>query len=372
MIVHLCCGVDAGYFLKKLKEDFPSETIIGFFYDPNIHPYNEYLLRMEDTKRVCKKLNIQMIEGDYNYQYWLKKVSGYENEPEKGVRCSICFDVSLEETAKLAKKLGHNKISTSLLMSPMKSKNQLANVGKMVKRVYNLDFIIKEYALKGGHQKQQQMAKQNQVYRQDYCGCIFGLLAQRGEDTIPDELYSPITNQILPASIEERLQLYSERDKLEEQNIEFKIIKENFLNYRLLNGKVTIKKETIPSYILFYSYLERKTGGRIEFEKEGIFHLNRMQVKFITLKKFNFLLNKNYNSIIEIIKNPPTIEEELNIREKLLKIRYNLTPLIVLENIPLEKRIDIEIESKIYPDNKEVLIKTKNKGEKNEKSSASI
>jgi len=358
VLVHLCCGVDAGYFLKKLKEDFPAETIVGFFYDPNIHPYNEYLLRMEDTKRVCNKLNIQMIEGDYNYEYWLKRVSGYENEPEKGIRCSICFDVSLEETAKLAKKIGHNKISTSLLMSPMKSKEQLANVGKMVKRVYDIDFIIKEYALKGGHQKQQQMAKENQVYRQDYCGCIFGLIAQREKngDNKPDELYSPITNQILPASIEERLQLYAERDKLEEKNIGFKIIKENFLNYRLLNGKVTIQKKIIPSYILFYSYLERKNGGRVEFEKDGIAHLNRMQIKFISLKKFNSLLNKNYNSIYEIIKNPPTIEEELDVREKLLKIRYNLTPLIVLENIPLDKRIDVEIESKIYPDNKEVLL----------------
>jgi len=81
-----------------------------------------------------------------------------------------------------------------------------------------------------------------------------------------------------------------------------------------------------------------------------------MQIKFISLKKFNSLLNKNYNSIYEIIKNPPTIEEELDVREKLLKIRYNLTPLIVLENIPLDKRIDVEIESKIYPDNKEVLL----------------
>jgi len=358
LLVHLCCGVDAGYFLKRLQEDYPAEKIVGFFYDPNIQPYNEYLLRLKDTKRICNKLGIEMIEGDYNYEYWLQKVSGYENEPEKGIRCSICFDVSLEETAKIAQKLGHNKISTSLLMSPMKSKEQLSKVGNMIKRIYDIDFVIKEYALKGGHQNQQQFAKDNQVYRQDYCGCIFGLLPQRAErgETLPDELYSPITNQILPASIEERIELYNKRDEYDEKGIKYKIIKENFLNYRLLSGKVTIKKEVIPSYILFYSYLERKNGGRIEFEKDEVFHLNRMQIKFIELKTFNKLLNKNYKNIYEIYKNPPSIKEELKIRENLLNEKYNLTPLIVLEKIVLDKRIDVEIDSKIYTDNKEVLI----------------
>ena len=357
MLVHLCCAVDAGYFLKKLKEDFPTETIVGFFYDPNIQPYHEYLLRMRDTRRTCKKLGIEMIEGDYNYEHWLSRVSGYENAPEKGIRCSICFDVSLEETAQVAKKLGHKKISTSLLMSPMKSHEQLSNVGKMIKRVYDIDFVVREYAKNGGHQKQQEMAKENQVYRQNYCGCIFGLLPQRAKkgENRPDELYSPITNQILPASIEERLVLYEKRDKLEEQNIDFKIVKENFLNYRLLSGKVSIKKETIPSYILFYSYLERKNGGRIEFIENGIYHLNRMQIKFISLDKFNELLKKEYKNIYEIYKNPPTIEEEMLIREKLMETKYNLTPLIVLKKVPLDKRIDVEIDSKIYPDSKEVI-----------------
>ena len=354
MLVHLCCSVDAGYFLKKLKEDFPTENIVGFFYDPNIQPYNEYLLRLNDTKRICKKLDIEMIEGDYNYEYWLSRVSGYENAPEKGIRCSICFDVSLEESAKVAKKLGHTKISTSLLMSPMKSKTQLENVGKMIKRKYDIDFIIKEYAKKGGHQAQQLMAKKNQVYRQDYCGCMFGLILQRKSK--PDELYSPITNQILPASIEERLELFKKRDELEEKGIKYKIIKENFLNYRLLSGKVTIKKKTIDSYILFYSYLDRKNGGRVEFYKDDIYHLNRMQIKLITLNKFNKLLNKNYTSILDIYKNPPSIDEEINVREKILNTKYNLSPIIILEEIPLEVRIDVDIQAKIYPDNKEVLI----------------
>ena len=358
MVVHLCCSVDAGYFLTKLKEDFPNEKIVGFFYDPNIQPYNEYLLRLKDTQRICKKIGIEVIEGDYNYEKWLKKVSGYEYEPEKGIRCSICFDTSLKETAKIAQKLGDTKISTSLLMSPMKSKEQLENVGKMIKRKYNIDFVIKNYSKDGGHQAQQTMAKKNQVYRQNYCGCIFGLIAQRKEkgEELPDELYSPITNQILPGSIEERLSIYEKRDLLEAQNSSYKIVKENFLNYRLLKGKVTISKKVIPSYILYYSYLERECRGRVEFVEDEIYHLNRMQVKIISLNKFNKLLRRRYNSIYDIYAQPPTIDEELQIREKITKLSYNLTPIIVLEEIPIDKRVDILIESKIYPDNREVLI----------------
>lgn len=359
MIVHLCCSVDAGYYLKRLKEDFPNEKIIGFFYDPNIHPYSEYYLRMIDSKRICQKLDIEFIEGNYDYEYWLQSTKNLADEPEKGHRCSVCFDISLEETAKLAQKLNHKSISTSLLMSPMKSPEQLEIIGKVVKRKYGVDFLLKDYRSKGGHQNQQAMAKEYQTYRQDYCGCMYALIEQREDEDekkdVIDELFSPITNQILPASIEERTQTYLKRMELEDKNIDYKIIKENFLNYRLFSGAVRISKKIVPSYILYYSMLNRDNGGRIEFEKDGIYHLNRMQIKFITLKKFNYLLEKNYNNIYEIIKNPPSIEEELKIRKNITNSEYNLSPIIVLEEIT-DKRIDVSINAKTYLDNKEIIL----------------
>ena len=356
MIAHLCCSVDAGYFLKRLKDDFPNEKITGFFYDPNIHPYSEFKLRSLDTKRICEKLGIDYVEGEYNYEGWLRAVKGKENEPEKGIRCSICFDFSLEEAARFAKNNKDTKVTTSLLMSPMKSHEQLEKTGKVIKRKYGVEFLAVDYRKKGGTQAQQEYAKENQMYRQDYCGCLYGIWQQKESQEIIDELISPYPFRILPASIEERLEFYENRLNLEEEGIKYKIIKENFLNYRLLKSKITSKKNVINHYTLFYSFLDRAQRVRIELENEEIGYANRAQVIFVKLSKINALLNKKYQNIKDIYKMPLNLEEELLIREKITKSKYNLSPIIILEKFE-DIRYDIEIEAKIYPDSKEILIK---------------
>ncbi len=83
MLVHICCAVDSHFFLQELQQMFPDEKLVGYFYDPNIHPYSEYQLRLLDVKRSCKMLDIELIEGDYNYEGWLESVRGFEDEPEK-------------------------------------------------------------------------------------------------------------------------------------------------------------------------------------------------------------------------------------------------------------------------------------------------
>ena len=361
MVAHLCCSVDAGYFLKRLKEEFPQEKIIGFFYDPNIHPYLEFKLRSLDTKRICEKLGIEYIEGDYDYESWLKAVKGKENEPEKGIRCSICFDHSLETTARFAQKIGENKITTSLLMSPMKSRKQLNSIGKVIKTKFGIDFYAPDFRKKGGTQAQQKFARESQMYRQDYCGCLYGIWRQKQNQEIIDELLSPITKQVLPASIEEKLTIYEKRLEYEDKDINYKIIKENFLNYRLLRANVKCKMENekwevIPSYILFYSYLQRPARGVIEFIKDEVGYFNRMQIIFITINKFNEILNKKYQNVKELLFSPVTIEEELKVRNAITDTFYSLSPIIVVDEL-LNYKYEIDIEAKIYPDVREILIK---------------
>ncbi|RXJ66788.1 diacylglucosamine hydrolase like protein [Halarcobacter ebronensis] len=357
MLVHICCAVDSHYFLEKLQEEFPNEKIVGFFYDPNIHPYNEYRLRYYDVEYSCKKLGIELLEGPYNLEEWLKKVKGLENEPEKGDRCTVCFDDRLETSVKKAIELGHDKFTTTLLISPKKSQDKLEKIGKDLEEKYKCQFIFRDYRSGNGTQKQGEVVKENSLYRQNYCGCIYALNAQREhQNKIMDEMFSPISKQILPESIESRLELYKKRDDLQEQGIPFKIIKQRFLNYRLLRGTVKIDKKIVPSYILCYSTLsKRRTSANIVYEKNEIFYLGKDEVKLLSLQIFNDIGNSSYKNVKSLIFNPPTFESELNIRDAITKNPYGLSTIIIVDEV-IDGKYEIELDSVVYEDVKEVII----------------
>jgi hypothetical protein len=357
MLVHICCSVDSHYFLQKLQEDYPDERLIGFFYDPNIHPYSEYRLRLLDVKRSCTMLGIELIEGEYDYLGWLKAVKGLESEPEKGARCSVCFDNRFEASAKMASKIGEKIYTSTLLTSPKKSLTQLEKSGNLIGSRYGVEFIAPDYRKNSGTQQQNILAKRDKLYRQDYCGCMFALKQQREQQNkIDAELFMPISKQTLPNSIEAKLELYQKRIDLEEQQKEYKIIKQRFLNYRLLYGYLKIKKEIVPSHFLPYSTIKNGyTRGKIEYEIDDIHYLNRDEVRFITLDRYNELSNKNYISIKELIFNPPSFEKEIEIRDKIETTPYNMGTIIVVEKIPCSK-IEIVLKADIYSDVKEVLL----------------
>lgn len=357
MLVHICCSVDSHFFLEKLQQNYPDEKLIGFFYDPNIHPYSEYQLRLLDVKRSCKKLGIELLEGDYDFENWMEAVRGLENEKEKGARCKVCFDRRFEVSVKKALELGEDKITTTLLVSPLKSQEQLKRSGDSFFKKYGVEFIFYDYRKDGGTQDQSRVTKEQQLYRQGYCGCIYGLSMQREEQNrLMDEMFSPISKQILPASIEERIELYEHRIELEERDIQYKIVKEKFLNYRQFNFKLTSDKEAIPGYALFYSTLPRKKAqGRIEFTDKEINYFNREEIRFVTLDFFNTTCNTNYDSVNEMIFNAPNIETELKFRDSVLSSRYDLSPIIIVDEIP-QTKLTVELSVKTYEDSREKLI----------------
>jgi len=358
VLVHICCSVDSHFFLEKLQADYPEEKLTGFFYDPNIHPYSEYQLRLLDVERSCKKLGIDLLEGEYDYENWLQAVRGLENEPEKGARCEVCFDKRFITSAKKALEIGESKITTTLLVSPLKSQEQLKRVGDEFYAKHGVEFIAVDYRSGGGTQDQSRVTKEEQLYRQDYCGCIYGLTMQRDQqDKLMDEMFSPISNATLPASIEERLEMYSRRNSLEDEGVEYKIIKQKFLNYRQFSCKVIQgKTQSLASYALSYSTLPRKRAqGRVEFSDKNLHYFNREEIKFITLADFNTLAQTNYSDINSLVFNPPSFEKELNIRAKLTESNYDLTPIIVLKEVPVTK-LTIELDAKTYEDTKEKLI----------------
>ena len=357
MLVHICCAVDSHYFLERVQEEFPNEELVGYFYDPNIHPYSEYRLRYLDVEYSCKRLGIKLIEGAYNLEEWLKKVKGMEHLPEKGDRCTVCYDDRLDTTVKKAQELGHDKFTTTLLISPKKSQEKLEKIGNNLSSLTGLEFIYRDYKAGNGAEIQGKKVKENSLYRQNYCGCLFGLTAQRqAQKKIMDEMFNPISKQILPESIEQRLELYIRRNALEESSEKYKIIKQRFLNYRLLSAKVIIAKEIVPSHIMCYSTINRsKMNGRIEYEKDGIHYLNKEEVKIISLDIFNTLAKTEYKSVKELMYNPLDFDKEVKVRQQIVNNPYDLSTIIVLDEV-IDAKYEIELNSETYEDIKEEII----------------
>lgn len=358
MLVHICCSVDSHFFLEKLQRDYPDEKLTGFFYDPNIHPYSEYRLRYLDVQRSCKKLGIDLIEGEYDFETWMDAVRGLEKEPEKGARCEVCFDRRFEVSAHKALELGEKRMTTTLLVSPLKSQEQLKRVGDAFHKAHGVEFIAVDYRSSGGTQDQSRVTKEEQLYRQDYCGCLYGLTMQREhQDRLMDEMFSPLSAQTLPASIEERLAMYEERMRLEDEGKSYRIVKQKFLNYRQFSCKlVRGKTQDIPAYALHYSTLPRKrANGKVAFVQHGIHYFNRDDIRFIALDEFNKRMRTEYKTVTELIFNPPAFEDELALRQQLCETPYDLSPVIVTD-APPEGKLTLFLDAKVYEDTKERLI----------------
>ncbi len=303
-------------------------------------------------------LNIDLIEGEYDYEGWIKAVRGLENEPEKGSRCDVCFDNRLENTAKEAVKLGEKSITTTLLTSPKKSIDQLKEVGNSIYKRYSIEFIAPDFRKNGGTQEQFALAKEDMLYHQNYCGCLYALTAQRDQQKrLADELFSPINNQIQPESIEERIGLYTKRIELEDRGIKYKIVREKFLNYRLLRGFVKEDKEVINSYFLPYSTTKRKlVKAKVAYQIDEKYFLNREEIIFISLAIFNKISHKNYSSIENLQKNSLSFKEEIKIRSKLIETPFSISTIVILDNIKNNSKYQIYCDSINYQDVREILV----------------
>ncbi|OQX50351.1 MAG: diacylglucosamine hydrolase like protein [Epsilonproteobacteria bacterium 4484_20] len=357
MLVHICCAVDSHYFLQKLRADYPDEKLTGFFYDPNIHPYSEYYLRLLDVKRSCRMLGIDLIEGEYDTEAWLEAVRGLENEPEKGARCAVCFDRRFKVSAQKTAEIGEKSFTSTLLTSPKKSLRQLKASGDALAEKFGIEFIAPDYRKASGTQEQNILAREDALYRQDYCGCLFGLTMQREQQQkLADELFVPISGQIQPESIEARIEMYEERWELEERGIPHRIVKQRFLNWRLSMGLLRIRKEVVPAHFLPYSTLKGEyTRGKTEYATGELHHMNRDEVKFITLETYNHLSGTDYSTVTELVFAPPRFEKEVILRSDLGMDPYDLSAILVVEDIPSNK-IEILCQSTVYSDVKEVLI----------------
>ncbi|RAX58620.1 hypothetical protein CCZ01_02205 [Helicobacter monodelphidis] len=351
ILVHICCSVDSHHFLSELKKLYPTTKIIGYFYNPNIHPFEEYTLRLLDVERSCNLLDIELIDEEYDFNHWLVQTKGYEDAPEKGERCEICFSVRLHKTAKKAKQLNLKFISTTLLTSPMKPQEELFALGEKISTQYNLGFISLDTRSSGGTQRQQALAKEAKLYRQNYCGCLYALTKQRDKSSKqPTELFCPISQKhYAEFPIPLRLALYKKRMELEQKQIPYRLIKQRKMFYY---PQFTILydqfKNQLPCYVLTHSLfpycgnLDKMRSQKVDMIKlkNGIFCSLNSEVYMLSLEFYNHFFKRKDSSITELLFSGTSTEEELECRNAIEGDRLGSSLILVVDS-PQESRYSI-------------------------------
>jgi len=176
VVLHICCGVCAAGAAEVLVNE--GHQVIGFFYNPNIHPASEFQRRLETAYKVAQELNFPLEAGPYMPEEWLKPTSSLKDEPEGGKRCEVCYRLRLEKTHNYLVDCGADAFTTTLTLSPHKSAQVVNKIGQ---EISGEKFLMRDFKKKDGFKRAVQLAKQWELYRQDYCGCIYSM-RQGGKD----------------------------------------------------------------------------------------------------------------------------------------------------------------------------------------------
>ena len=170
LALHSCCGPCSSYVLECL---IPHFDVTLYFYNPNIHPEEEYLHRLNEQKRLCQALGVRMVECVYDADNYFAYVKGLEEEPEGGARCTKCFEMRLAHTAELAKASGIDLLATTLTVSPHKNAPLINALGAKIAQEHGIYWLPSDFKKKGGYFRSVELSKEHDLYRQNYCGCIF-------------------------------------------------------------------------------------------------------------------------------------------------------------------------------------------------------
>ena len=174
LLLQSCCGPCSSYVLEALTPFF---RVTVLYYNPNIQPRAEYDLRLENQRKIIAALPtpsaVDILECDYDGEKYDAAVKGLEAEPEGGARCTVCFRLRLEETAKRASELGYDWFCTTLTVSPHKDAERLNQIGSTLGERYGVPFLPSDFKKREGYKRSIQLSKEYELYRQDYCGCLY-------------------------------------------------------------------------------------------------------------------------------------------------------------------------------------------------------
>ncbi len=174
LLLHSCCAPCSGEVMEALLASGINFSI--FFYNPNIHPIQEYEIRKQENVSFAEKNGIPFIDADYDKDNWFARVKGLEWEPERGKRCTACFDMRFERTALYASEHGFTLISSSLGISRWKDMDQINQAGiRAANRYSGMEYWTYNWRKNGGAERMYQIAKRENFYQQEYCGCVYSL-----------------------------------------------------------------------------------------------------------------------------------------------------------------------------------------------------
>lgn len=176
LLLHACCAPCSSYVLEYLSNYF---DITIYYYNPNIYPENEYMRRMNELKEFIKvfdlKHTINFIEEKYDPKNYYKNIKGLENLGEKSIRCFNCYKFRLDKSASFAKTNNFDYFTTTLSISPYKNSQWINEIGKELEMKYNIKYLYADFKKKNGYKRSIELSKIYNLYRQDYCGCVYSM-----------------------------------------------------------------------------------------------------------------------------------------------------------------------------------------------------
>ena len=170
LLLHSCCAPCSSSCIERLKDYF---NLTIYFYNPNMDSEEEYLLRLKEQVRLCELLNIDYLLEDYNNSDFISVAKGYESYAEGGVRCERCFNLRLNKTAEKAREKGFDYFATTLTVSPLKNAQKINQIGLEIEKKVGVNFLPTDFKKKGGYSRSIELSKEYNLYRQNYCGCVY-------------------------------------------------------------------------------------------------------------------------------------------------------------------------------------------------------
>ena len=174
LLLHSCCAPCSSQVITSLTNYF---DITILYYNPNIYPEEEYLKRKKEQIILINDIininKLEIIDCDYDNDIYEQEIKGLENEQEGGSRCYKCFNLRLNKTAQIAKENNYDFFSTTLTISPYKNSKLINIIGKDLEKKYNITWLYSDHKKRDGYKKSIELSKKYNLYRQNYCGCIY-------------------------------------------------------------------------------------------------------------------------------------------------------------------------------------------------------